>query len=84
MIVVITIHEVGFQQAPSSPAASDGDADALHEGRRDPTTPHPHAPIACRDGLPTISQPGGDGPPRAGPSRPRPAPTPPSPLPTVR
>jgi hypothetical protein len=34
MIVVITIHGIGFQQAPSSPAASDGYADALHEGLR--------------------------------------------------
>jgi hypothetical protein len=34
MIVVITIHGVGFQQAPGSPAASDGYADALHEGLR--------------------------------------------------
>ena len=34
MIVVITIHGIGFQQAPSSLAASDGYADALHEGLR--------------------------------------------------
>src|ERR1017187_6824475 len=34
MLVVITIHGIGFQQAPSSPATSDGYADALHEGLR--------------------------------------------------
>ena len=34
MIVVITIHGIGFQQAPSSLAGSDGYADALHEGLR--------------------------------------------------
>lgn len=34
MIVVITIHGIGFQQAPSSLAASDGYADALHESLR--------------------------------------------------
>lgn len=34
MIVVITIHGIGFQQAPSSVGASDGYADALHEGLR--------------------------------------------------
>ncbi|MGA3183399.1 MAG: hypothetical protein ABSE52_02210 [Candidatus Dormibacteria bacterium] len=34
MLVVITIHGIGFQQAPSSLAASDGYADALHEGLR--------------------------------------------------
>jgi hypothetical protein len=34
MIVVITIHGIGFQQAPSDVAASDGYADALHEGLR--------------------------------------------------
>jgi len=34
MLVVITIHGIGFQQAPSSLTASDGYADALHEGLR--------------------------------------------------
>jgi hypothetical protein len=34
MIVVITIHGIGFQQAPSTVADSDGYADALHEGLR--------------------------------------------------
>jgi hypothetical protein len=34
MLVVITIHGIGFQQAPSDVAASDGYADALHEGLR--------------------------------------------------
>jgi hypothetical protein len=34
MIVVITIHGIGFQQAPSNVAATDGYADALHEGLR--------------------------------------------------
>ena len=34
MLVVITIHGIGFQQAPSSPATSDGYAAALHEGLR--------------------------------------------------
>jgi len=34
MIVLITIHGIGFQQAPRSVAASDGYADALHEGLR--------------------------------------------------
>jgi hypothetical protein len=32
--VLVTIHGIGFQSAPSSPAASDGYADALHEGLR--------------------------------------------------
>jgi hypothetical protein len=34
MLVVITIHGIGFQQAPSSLATPDGYADALHEGLR--------------------------------------------------
>lgn len=34
MIVVITIHGIGTQEAPSSLSASDGYADALHEGLR--------------------------------------------------
>jgi hypothetical protein len=34
VIVLITIHGIGFQQAPTSPAAPDGYADALHEGLR--------------------------------------------------
>src|ERR1700693_4771447 len=34
MIVVITIHGIGFQQAPSAVGAADGYADALHEGLR--------------------------------------------------
>lgn len=34
MIVVVTIHGIGFQQAPSEVGASDGYADALHEGLR--------------------------------------------------
>jgi hypothetical protein len=34
VIVLITIHGIGFQQAPTQPGASDGFADALHEGLR--------------------------------------------------
>jgi hypothetical protein len=34
MIVLITIHGIGFERAPTDPAASDGFADALHEGLR--------------------------------------------------
>jgi hypothetical protein len=34
VIVVITIHGIGFQRAPSALDASDGYADALHEGLR--------------------------------------------------
>jgi hypothetical protein len=34
VIVLITIHGIGFQRAPSQPGASDGFADALHEGLR--------------------------------------------------
>jgi hypothetical protein len=34
MIVVITIHGIGTQEAPSALTASDGYADALHEGLR--------------------------------------------------
>jgi hypothetical protein len=43
MIVVITIHGIGFQQAPSAVGASDGYADALHEGLR------PHLGAALGD-----------------------------------
>lgn len=34
MIVLLTIHGIGFQRAPSTLEASDGYADALHEGLR--------------------------------------------------
>jgi hypothetical protein len=34
VIVLITIHGIGFQRAPSQPGGSDGFADALHEGLR--------------------------------------------------
>ncbi len=34
MIVVISVHGIGFQRAPSAHDASDGYADALHEGLR--------------------------------------------------
>jgi len=34
MLVLLTIHGIGFEQAPSGLATSDGYADALHEGLR--------------------------------------------------
>lgn len=34
MIVLITIHGIGFEQAPTEPAAFDGFADRLHDGLR--------------------------------------------------
>jgi hypothetical protein len=34
MIVVVTVHGIGSQEAPSGLAASDGYADELHEGSR--------------------------------------------------
>ena len=34
MIVLITIHGIGFEQAPTEPATFDGFADALHDGLR--------------------------------------------------
>jgi hypothetical protein len=34
LIVLLTIHGIGFQRSPTSLAASDGYADALHEGLR--------------------------------------------------
>lgn len=34
MIVLITIHGIGFQQAPTTPATFDGFADRLHDGLR--------------------------------------------------
>jgi hypothetical protein len=66
MIVVITIHGIGFQQAPSSLSASDGYADALHEGLRrhlgdllgdDPTriTAGGRGPVYAQSNYPPLS-----------------------------